>query len=194
MNTDRKVCITLLVLFASCANRQLVDPGFFDPEAERSATGILHLHATYTAPYCGGADPGDDVPKPQPWQGTMYLRRAVADSTGLFAINDLNAPIHDIVRTDPMGNGHLVLPAGAYLLLDQDRVDDVRYRRLLKDHAKQALYTGPIDKECLDRWLHGPFGVITITGGDTTHVDLPLFDQCPWYSTPCVHYNGPLPP
>ena len=46
----------------------------------------------------------------------------------------------------------------------------------------------------LDRWLHGPFGVITITGGDTTHVDLPLFDQCPWYSTPCVHYNGPLPP
>lgn len=196
MNTDRKVCAALAVVLSAsaCTPRMHSQERLYDQPSEQT-TGILHLHATYTAPYCGGADPGPDgMPRPQPWQGAMYLRRVVPDSTGLFAINDLNMPVHDTVRTDRMGNGHLVLPAGAYLLLDKDRVDDVRYLRLLKDHAKPALYTEPIDKACLDRWLHGPFGVITITGGDTTHVDLPLFDQCPWYSTPCVHYNGPLPP
>jgi hypothetical protein len=181
-------------LLGACTGTRQIDHGSKNDQG-RSLTGILHLHATYTAPYCGGADPGPDgMPRPQPWQGTMYLRRALPDSTGLFAINDLNAPIHDTVRTDRLGNGHLVLPAGAYLLLDQDRVDDVRYRQLLTDHAKPALYTEPIDKDCLDRWLHGPFGVITITGGDTSHVELPLFGQCPWYDTPCVRYNGPLPP
>lgn len=195
MNTDRKVCITLLVLFASCTNRQLVDPGFFDPEAKRSANGILDLHATYTAPYCGGADPGPEgMPRPEPWQGHMYLRRAVPDSTGRFAINDIHTRIDDSLRTDATGKASVVLAVGTYLLLDRDRMDDRRYQQLLKDYERPTLHTDAIDKDCLDRWLHGPFGLVTITSGDTTRVELPLFDQCPWYNTPCVNYHGPLPP
>jgi hypothetical protein len=181
-------------LLGACTGSRQIDHGSKNDQG-RSLTGILHLHATYTAPYCGGADPGPEgMPRPEPWQGPMYLRRAVPDSTGLFAPNDLNVPISDTIRTDRAGHGHLNLPTGTYLLLDQDHVDDRRYRQLLKDHAQPALYTEPIDKACMDRWLHGPFGVVRITGGDTNHVALPLFDQCPWYNTPCVHYNGPLPP
>lgn len=124
----------------------------------------------------------------------MYLRPVAPDSTGTMALNDLSVPIKDIIRTDPTGHGYIVLRTGTYLLLDQDLVDDTRYRQLLRDHARPAMYTEPIDKECLDRWLHGPFGVITITGGDTTHVDLHLFERCPWYDIPCVNYIGPMPP
>ena len=196
MNTDKSRCalVGIVLLLGACSTERIMDPGFFDPE-KSSPTGILHLHATYTAPYCGGADPGPEgMPRPMPWRGAMYLRMATPDSTGLMALNDLQQPIQDTIRTDATGNGYLELPAGYYLLLDQDRVDDQRYRQLLKDHARPAMYTEPIDKDCLDLWLHGPFGVVTIRGGDTTHMDLPLFDQCPWYNTPCVNYHGPLPP
>jgi len=157
--------------------------------------GVLHLHATHTTAYCGGADPGPEgIPRPKPWSGPMYLRPATPDSTGTMAPNDLSVPIPDTIRTDRTGHGYRTLHMGTYLLLDQDRVDDKRYRQLLKDHAKPALYTDPIDMACLDQWLYGPFGVVTVTGGDTVHVELPLFEQCPWYSTPCVNYHGPLPP
>lgn len=165
------------------------------PWKDGRGTGVLHLHATYTAPYCGGADPGPEgMPRPHPWRGPMYLRVAAPDSTGNMALNDLQLPIVDTIRTDATGNGTLTLPAGHYLLLDQDRVDDRRYQQLLKDHDRPALHTDAIDKTCLDRWLHGPFGVVTIRGGDTTRVELPLFGHCPWHATPCLPYLGPYPP
>lgn len=186
--------LTAISILVSCSGRHISRT---DPRNELTMprTGVLHLHATYTAPYCGGADPGPEgMPLPKPWQGRMYLRAVSPDSSGTMALNDPQHPIIDSMRTDSMGNGYRKLPVGHYLLLDQDRVDDRRYRQLLKDHARPAMYTEPIDKACLDRWLRGPFGVVTIRGGDTTHVELPLFDQCPWYATPCVSYHGPLPP
>jgi hypothetical protein len=71
-------------------------------------------------------------------------------------------------------------PPGDYLLLDQDRADDRRYRKLLKDFPKPAMYQTPIDTACLRRWLTGPFGVLSIPGGDTLHLDLPRHGQCSW--------------
>lgn len=178
-----------LLLLAACAGRKGgVDPG-------SKGQGVLHVRATHTAPYCGGADPGPEgVPKPLPWQGRLFLRSATPDSSGALAPNELKRPVVDTVRTGPDGQAFMQVPVGTYLLLDQDRVDDRRSKQLLRDHAKPGLYTEAIDKICLDRWLHGPFGVVTITPGDTAHVTLDLFDQCPWYNTPCVNYFGPLPP
>lgn len=124
----------------------------------------------------------------------MYLRRAEPDSSGMFAINDLRQPIHDTIRTDATGNGYLRLPAGYYLLLDRERVDRRKHDALLREHARPAMYTEPIDTACMQRWLYGPFGVVHITGGDTLRVDLPMHGECPWYATPCVSYHGPLPP
>ncbi|MBL8002634.1 MAG: hypothetical protein JNL05_11805 [Flavobacteriales bacterium] len=196
MNTADLRCGILgaVFLLSACTTNRINGPGTRDT-VQLPRTGVLHLHATYTAPYCGGADPGPEgMPRPEPWSGAMFLRPAKPDSTGAMARNELSVPVADTIRTDRTGNGYRTLKAGTYLLLDADRVNDTRYQQLLRDHAKPALYTEPIDKACLDRWLHGPFGVITVRGGDTTHVDLPLFDQCPWYNTPCVHYHGPLPP
>jgi hypothetical protein len=197
MNTDKFLCVLLgsTLLLGACSNIRTTDRGELYPWKGSRGTGVLHLHATYTAPYCGGADPGPEgMPRPMPWRGAMYMRMATPDSTGLMAPNDLHRPILDTIRTDSNGNGYLELPAGHYLLLDQEHVDDRRYQQLLKDHDRPALHTDAIDKDCLDRWLHGPFGVITITGGDTTRAELPLFDHCPWNDTPCVGYFGPNPP
>jgi hypothetical protein len=124
----------------------------------------------------------------------MYIRTARPDSTGRMAINDIQQPVLDSILMNSDGNGYLVLPAGNYIFLDRDHVDDRKYRELLRDHAKPVMYTEPIDTACLRRWLHGPFGVLTTVGGDTLHVEYPMYGQCPWYSTPCVHYFGPLPP
>lgn len=134
------------------------------------------------------------MPRALPWTCVMYLRAVLPDSTGMMALNDLKRPIQDSIRTERDGQAYLTLAAGAYLLLDRDRVDQRRYRRLLKDHAKPRLGQQAIDKECLRRWLHGPFGVTTISTGDTMHLDLPLFDKCPWDDTPCLPYFGPYPP
>lgn len=132
--------------------------GLYERNTTSSAKqqGVLHFHATYTAPYCGGADPGDaGMPRTRPWQGAMYVRHAVPDSSGKFAVNDPREPIMDTLRTDGTGNGSVVLPIGNYLLLDQDRVADTRYMALLRDHSMPAMYTEPIDKDRLDRWFMG---------------------------------------
>lgn len=196
MNTDKFLCVLFgpVLVLVACSTTRTTNRGEMYSWQDARGTGVLHLHATYTAPYCGGADPGDDVPRPEPWQGRMFLRVATPDSMGIMAPNELGRPIIDTIRTDGTGNGYRTLPTGHYLLLDQDRVDDQRYRQLLKAHGQPTLHTEAIDKACLDAWLRGPFGVVTIRGGDTTHVELPLFDQCPWYNTPCVNYHGPLPP
>lgn len=179
--------IVIAVLLASCANRQAVMDGFFE-------SGTIHLHCTWTEPYCGGAEPDPaDYPRPQPWSGKMFIRAAIPDSTGTLAINDLNKPM-GMIQMNVEGDGYLTLPPGQYLLIDEDRADDRKYRELLRDFAKPAMYNEPIDTACLRQWLHGPFGVLSITSGDTLHVDYPMYGQCPWYATPCVRYNGPLPP
>lgn len=176
----------LLLLAACTASRPLTT-------APRS--GVLHLHCTYTEPYCGGAelDPSE-YPRPQPWHGKMFIRAARPDTTGRTAINDLHEPIIDSIQMNSEGHGHLALPSGNYIFLDRDRVDERTYRQLLRDHAKPRMHTGAIDPACLRQWLRGPFGVLTITSGDTLHMEYPMHGQCPWYSTPCVQYNGPLPP
>lgn len=179
----------------ACTSHRTVNDGTLYPYRGPVGPGTLLLHCTYTAPYCGGADPGPEgMPHAQPWSGGMFIRAARPDSTGRFAINDLRMPILDTIQMNSEGHGYLPLPAGLYLLLDQDRTDDQRYRKLLRDHAKPAMYTEAIDTACMRRWLHGPFGVFRITGGDTLHMEYPMHGQCPWYDTPCVNYHGPLPP
>ncbi|MBK9761641.1 MAG: hypothetical protein IPO90_17175 [Flavobacteriales bacterium] len=109
-------------------------------------------------------------------------------------MNDLHEPILDTIIMNEEGNGYLELPAGCYLLLDKDRLNDSTYRQLLRDFAKPAMYTQSIDTACMRNWLYGPFGVIKLLAGDTTHEELGLRGYCPWDDTPCVRYNGPLPP
>lgn len=179
--------IAILVLLSSCADRHAVMDGFL-------RSGTLHMHCTWTDPYCGGAEPDPaDYPRPQPWAGRMFIRAARPDSTGKLAINDLRQPT-GMIQMNREGDGYLTLPPGQYLLIDEDRADDRKYRELLRDFAKPAMYYEPIDTACLRQWLNGPFGVLSITSGDTLHVDYPIVGQCPWYATPCVRYNGPLPP
>lgn len=157
--------------------------------------GVLHLRATWSEPWCGGMEPEPGVwPRTTPWRGRMYIRAAKPDSTGRFAINDVDLPIFDTIRTDGSGNGYLALPPGHYLVLDRDRVDRARHDQILRDFARPTPHQDAVNKDCLKQWLHGPFGVIRIAARDTLHLDLPLHGQCPWYSNPCVNYRGPLPP
>ncbi len=179
--------IALAVLLSSCSQRQAVLDGFFE-------NGTIHVHCTWTEPYCGGAEPDPaDHPRPQPWSGKMFIRAARPDSTGKLAINDLREPTA-MIQMNTEGDGYLILPPGQYILIDEDRADDRRYSELLRDHMKPTKFKEPIDTACLRQWLFGPFGVCAIKPGDTLHVDYPFHGKCPWYSTPCVRYSGPLPP
>ncbi len=186
--------IMLVALLTPCATHQAPRTGPGTSSAGLTH-GVLHLHCTWTEPYCGGAEPDpSDYRRPAPWAGRMFMRAAITNSTGKMAINDLRQPILDSIRMDSAGHGYLTLPVGQYLLLDRDRVNDRRARQLRQDHTRPAMYTEPIDTACLRQWLHGPFGVLSITSGDTLHMEYPMHGQCPWYATPCVRYNGPLPP
>lgn len=159
-----------------------------------STTGVLIVRCTRTAPYCGGAEPDPrDLPRPRPCTERMFLRPAIPDTSGRSALNDLRIAPIDTIRFI-QGVSVIHPPAGDYLLLDEDRVDDHRYRQLLRDHRTPRSHSEAVDTACLRSWLHGPFGVISVRGGDTTEVSLDLHDQCPWFSVPCVPYSGPLPP
>lgn len=189
------LCVIIVLMAYSCSTTRHSNRGEMYDWKHASSTGALHLHCTYTEPYCGGAeiDPSE-YPRPQPWKGERFIRAAWPDSTGKLAINDLRRPILDTIHMNGEGHGCLTLPAGQYLLLERDRVDDRRYRQLLRDHAQPRLHTEAIDTACMIHWLYGPFGAISITSGDTLHIEFPMRGQCPWYNKPCVRYNGPLPP
>lgn len=184
----------IVLLFTGCAAHAPPQTGLYK-ESNAPQRGVLHLHCTWTDPYCGGAEPDPvDYPRPAPWSGPMFIRAAKPDSTGKMAINDPRKPVLDTIRMNSEGHGYLALPTGSYLFLDKARMDDRKYREILRNYRKPAMYNEPVDTACLRQWLHGPFEVLHITGGDTLHMEYPMHGQCPWYATPCVRYNGPLPP
>lgn len=183
----------LVLLLSACATRLAQER--IVPADNQGRSGVLHLRCTTTDPYCGGAEPDpDDLPRPHPWTGTLYLRPVIPDSTGTSAINDVREPVTDTVRMNTAGEGYVRLPAGHYVLIDRDHLDTRRYEQLLRDFTVPARDNDPIDTACLRQWLRGPFPVLTIHGGDTLHITHPQYGRCPWYATPCVGYHGPLPP
>lgn len=136
----------------------------------------------------------DERGRARPWKGAHYLRQANPLAGQDQALNDTKRPIIDSIFTDDAGQGFLTLPQGSYILLDKDRVSNRRYRTLLREYAKGKTNYTPIDTACLRKWLSGPFDVLTITAGDTTHVTRSLTGKCSWNSVPCTRYSGPLPP
>src|SRR4030095_16099069 len=102
------------VLLASCAVHSPPQTPLYPEISGRGRApraGVLQLHITWTEPYCGGAEPDpSELPRPQPWQGSMYLRPAKPDSSGRMAINDLRVPVTDTIRTGPAGDGVIELP------------------------------------------------------------------------------------
>ena len=182
------VGVLLTLLSGGCARRPITD-------ASHGQTGVLHLHATWNVPWCSGVEPDpSEWPRVVPWSGTMYLRKARPDTSGHMAMNNIEWPILDSILMDSAGHGHLSVAPGSYLLLDRARVDRREHDRLLRDFAKPALHREAIDRVCLDRWLKGPFEVITISAGDTLHLEMPLQGKCSWQSTPCAPDHGPPPP
>lgn len=195
MSLMKSLGVLTACMAMACASNRQTRNGEMYPWRNAKKSGVLHIHATYTPAYCGGADPGPEgMPRTYPWSGRMFIRAVVPDSSGRFALNDPNSPVLDSIQMNGEGHGWLELPTGSYLILDRERVDRTKHDQLLRDHKAGSLHTEPIDEACLDRWLRGPFPIHTIASGDTLHMPLPLHGQCPWYSTPCVSYHGPLPP
>ena len=183
-----------VIALCSCASKRIVEDGFFERETS-PGTGILHLHCTFTEPHCGGVElTPDEMPKPHPWSGRLYVRPARPESGETLSLNRIDVPVRDTIIMDAKGDGYLRLPVGEYLLLDKEHVDDRMYKRLLRDHRDTTPYYTAIDVACIRKWLYGPFATITISASDTTHLEHPQMGKCSWYSTPCVQYFGPTPP
>lgn len=180
--------LLLVTLLAGCVTQK-------PTERILDETGVLHLHTTRTEAYCKGVAPRhENLPTAQPWSTTLYIRTAGNQDGRGGAENDLKLAILDSLRTDDHGQGRLRLPPGTYILIDHDRATDRRYHQLLKDHAEETQHRGAADKDCLDKWMRGPFALFTITAGDTTMVEHHISGKCPWSTVPCAPWNGPLPP
>lgn len=67
MNTAKLLYALTCVVFlmSACSTTRTTDRGGMYPCKAGPGAGVLHLRATYTAPYCGGADPGPEgMPRP----------------------------------------------------------------------------------------------------------------------------------
>lgn len=157
--------------------------------------GILHIHSTWTDPHCGGALLiQEDGRHALPWNGPHYVRLVDAAPGADKALNDVDRPIIDTLRTQGDGHGYLALAPGPYIIVDKDRINDKQYQTYRRKYATGNDHYDPIDTACLRQWMHGPFKVVRITAGDTTHAPVALSGRCSWHSVPCRQYKGPLPP
>jgi hypothetical protein len=186
--SDGGMLLAVLAMLAGCASRK--------PLGELpDGLGVLHLHTTNTRSWCSGVPPPDqDHATPKPWSTVWYVRPVDMVDDRDRATNDPKKPVLDSLHTAADGHGHLRLPPGTYILVDRDRVDIARYQHLLREHAEPTQHRKAINKKCLDTWLHGPFPTVTITAGDTTHVERVTQVPCSWQNVPCAPWDGPLPP
>jgi len=186
MNLRVRYLPVLAALIAAACSGKRPAVEAMHPGDATDASGSVFLTFTTSAAYCEGADIGI----------SRYPDQAMARATFHYRVGAVNDSLVPAVpfTTDDLGHVRLTLPVGSYGIIDRDRLDGVRYHRLLRDHAKARLHQAAVDTACLRRWWATPHVIFTIAPGaeDTVHV---RFDEpCPWYATPCVSYSGSAPP
>jgi len=186
----RGVIVALLTLQFSCTSHRAGTWQERDGFSDDAAIDFT-ITITSTSSYCGGAEPmpgeleryATPTPLPGKW---LYIRKGDTNR-----VNDI---IVDSARTDITGLVHLSLPRGTYSMVFEDKKDKEKYKAWLTRFAEATDYSTAIDKTCLDTWLATPHLVFEIVKGLDTSFTTNVHVPCPWESTPCVGYLGPLPP
>lgn len=130
-------------------------------------------------PYCGGAAPSEEQRNPQPQAlplKKMYIKRG--------NMNKYPATIIDSIVTDSMGKFAVLLPAGDYCVVEATKKGKLIYPQN-SEYAQWDTACYRKNYERCDYQLQ--------VKGKTKDVQIILQRYCS-YSTPCQHYEGPLPP
>ncbi len=129
--------------------------------------------------YCGGAAPPDELafPKPSPKAGIkLFVRK------GNF--NNPGEKIIDSLISDAEGKFKITLPEGTYTFIES---------------WKKEKYQTPVNKSwyvydtaCYRKRYHEPDFTVEVKG-NIKNIKINFVRYCSW-STPCIEYDGPLPP
>ncbi|MCE3229419.1 MAG: hypothetical protein K0S32_3970 [Bacteroidetes bacterium] len=152
----------------------------------------ISIKATNSFAYCGGVDPGDDEIKrlatPVAMKNTMlFVRRGT--------YNDVNSKIIGAGKTDTSGNVVFSLDTGTYVVVGKAKLDKKLHDEYLKRYKYKTELNGPVNKECLDKWLKQPLTVIHVKENGPATFTFNILVPCNFEGPPCVNfYNMSYPP
>jgi hypothetical protein len=177
------ILILLAGLVMGCADKQSV--------TNRNASLVeVVIQLNYTESYCAGARPTDEIlaeiALPKPMNGErLYLRKG--------SVNNLNEPLVASEITDQSGRAIFHLMPGQYCVLRASRSDKKQTEKWKDELLKGNELYGPIDIECLEKWLATPELMIEVSESGLLKFEMLINKPCPWNSIPCAQYIGPLP-
>ena len=182
----RKELLTgvILVLFASCAQRKVVNTSLRAPNQQFEVRIVAQVHY----PYCGGAEPTPEMEKgfTEPMKlTTLYVKKGKVNSENSSAIASFT--------TNGDGNGFLLLPTGEYCIVTEEQVGsfDEFYKPYKKTSASKSMSYG--DENCFKDWYQRP-----LIKFDVEELNEPIvitqYSRCFVGVNPCANYQGPYPP
>jgi hypothetical protein len=153
---------------------------------------LIKINVTQTYSYCGGAYPPDEVlqqlstPKKLPNQ-KVFIRPGT--------LNDWNVPVVAESISDINGVAMVELMDGIYCIVYENKVTTTYYKQLLQQFGNKTVEEGGIDKNCLEQFIKTPEAIFEVKNGKTaTPIIVNLHHGCPWERTPCLPFDGNLPP
>lgn len=145
---------------------------------------------TSSRSYCGGARPTDDVLReitsPKPLVSTEFYIRAGKE-------NDITKKIILTFTTDENGKFSFKIPAGDYVIIENNRKDKKYYNEILNKHEKATANYTALDTGCFNTWMKGSLYQFTIIDKKLENITWDMHTRC-FFSAPCVQYTGPYPP
>ena len=183
----RKELLTgvLLVLFASCAQRKVVNTSFRAPNQEFEVRIVAQIHK----PYCGGARPIPEMERGvfEPiQQETFYIKQRDKNSEN-------SRPIASFTTNDE-GKAIVLLPAGVYSVLRQEQI--VPFDEFYKPYSANRKGEKTVrykEEACFREWYETPELTFTVENKNVS-LDLLRRTHCFIGANPCAIYEGPYPP
>jgi hypothetical protein len=177
------IIILFGVLILGCADKKSV---------ATSNADILEVvvQLNYTESYCGGARPTEELlaemSQSKPMVGErLYLRKGSA--------NNIDEPVVASEITDNSGKAIFHVKSGQYCVVRASKSDNAQSEKWRKELLKGNELYGPVDIECLKKWLATPELVIEVGENGPLKFELLINKPCTWNSIPCAQYIGPLP-
>ena len=143
---------------------------------------------TGTSAYCSGARPPAEllaqlaIPKPKP-NKKIYIKKG--------EVNSFDSKIFMELTTDTAGKFHAKLPAGKYLIVDEEKKDTAYYNKLLREHKTETKSFEAVDTVCLKEWFLKPDVTFEVKNAEVKNISVNYRKEC--FNLPCTRFRGPYP-
>lgn len=151
----------------------------------------VNIKVLQSSSYCGGAEISPEemaeISKPRPHANKKCFVRKGSK-------NDVKAPVVATFTSDANGNFTLSLPPGEYCIVDSRKYDKKYIADIARKYKKAGQYYSAADLNCLKAWLVTPDAVFIVKEEGENKIEVNYYTPCGWDTTPCIQYDGPLPP